>query len=70
MKKHVFGRTYGRVFDFSFGGRTENRHQMALALFSGADVEARSPPIFEPGPLKGVLGPSLPGKRRNTETEI
>ena len=24
------GKTYGRIFDFSFGGRTENGHGMVL----------------------------------------
>ncbi len=29
-------RTYGRILDFSFGGRTENRYEMALEMVSGA----------------------------------
>ncbi len=29
-------RTYGRILDFSFGGRTENRYEMAFELVSGA----------------------------------
>ncbi len=28
---------YGRILGFSFGGRTENRYEMALELVSGAD---------------------------------
>ncbi len=27
---HILGRTYGRILDFSFGGRTENLCEMAL----------------------------------------
>ena len=33
----LLGRTYGGILDFSFGGRTENGHDMALELVSGAD---------------------------------
>jgi hypothetical protein len=35
--KNYLGRTYGRILDFSFGGRAENRYEMALELVSGAD---------------------------------
>ncbi len=28
--KYKLGRTYGRILDFSFGGRTENGHEMLL----------------------------------------
>ncbi len=34
----IFGGTYGEILDFSFGGRTENRYEMALDLFSGAGL--------------------------------
>ncbi len=33
----ILGRTYWRILDFSFGGRTENGHEMALELVSGVD---------------------------------
>ena len=36
-KLNKLGRTYGRILDFSFGGRTENDHEMVLELVSGAD---------------------------------
>jgi hypothetical protein len=36
--KDFLGRTYGRSLDFSFGGRTENGHEMVLELVSGADT--------------------------------
>ncbi len=31
------GRTYGMIFVFSFGGRTENGHKIVFDLVSGAD---------------------------------
>ncbi len=34
---HLLGGTYGRIFDFSFGGRTENRYELALEFVFGAD---------------------------------
>ncbi len=36
-RKPSLGRTYGRISDFSFGGRTDNGHEMVSALVSGAD---------------------------------
>ncbi len=35
----ILGRKYGRVLDFSFGGRTENGHEMVLEMVSGVDFE-------------------------------
>ncbi len=32
------GRTYGRIWDFSFSGRPDNGYEMVLKLVSGVDV--------------------------------
>ncbi len=37
-KMPMLGRTVGRIFDFSFGGRTAHGHEMALELVPGADL--------------------------------
>ena len=62
--------TYGRILDFSFGGRTEDGHEMVLELVSGADFRCVFTLFFEPDLFKGVLWPSLAGKRPKTETQI
>ncbi len=53
----------------SFGGRAENGHEMVLQLVSGL-ISVRSTPFVEPDLFKGVLGPSLAGKRPKTDTHI
>ncbi len=35
--KFILGMTYGRILDFGFGGRSDNRYEMALELVLGAD---------------------------------
>ncbi len=67
----VLGRTYGRILDSSFGGRTENGHEMVLDLVYRAHFfKVRSTPFSEPELFKEVLGPSLAEKRPKTETQI
>ncbi len=34
----MLGRTYGRIFDFRFGGRAKNRYEMTLEIVSGLDL--------------------------------
>ncbi len=34
----ILGRIYGRSLDFSFGGRTENGHEVVFELVSGVDL--------------------------------
>jgi hypothetical protein len=34
----MLGRTYGRILDLSFGGRTENGPEIIFECVSGADV--------------------------------
>ncbi len=43
------GRTYGRVLDLSFGGRTENLHEIILESVPGAD-------FYRTGPVSRGLG--------------
>jgi hypothetical protein len=57
------------ILDFSFGGRSEDLSEISLNLVSGAEFSAFYT-FFEPDPFKGVLGPSLAGKRPETETQI
>ncbi len=56
--------------DFSFGGRTENGHEMVLEFVSGSDLGLCSSPCLEPDLFKGVLVPSLAGKLPKTETKM
>ena len=63
------GGTYGRILDFSFGGRTENGHEMVLEWVSGVDFTFVLT-FFEPDPFAGLLGPSFAGKRAKPETQI
>ncbi len=64
------GRTYGSIFDFSFGGRSENRYEMAFELVSGADLGCFLHHVVVPDPFQGVLGPSLAGQRPKPETKM
>ncbi len=49
----MLGRTYGRILDFSFGGRTENGHETVLELVSGADFRCV---LHHVSSLFGLLG--------------
>ncbi len=37
IRNPSLGKIYWRILGFSFGGRTENGHEMVLKLVSGAD---------------------------------
>jgi hypothetical protein len=57
--------------DFSFGGRTENVHEMALGLVPGADFKCILHHLSNPSRLKGSLRPSSAGKRpKPTKTKL
>ncbi len=58
------------ISDFSFGGRTENGHGMALELVSGADLRCVLFHFASLTRLEGVLGPSLAGKWPKTKIKI
>jgi hypothetical protein len=65
----ILGRAYGRVLDFSFGSRTENGYDMAFEFVSAADFRYVLHHFSRLTRLKGSLGPSLAGKRSNTQTK-
>jgi hypothetical protein len=54
------GRTYGSILGFSFGGRTENRFEMALGLVSGADFRHILQPFSSLTRLPGSWGQVWP----------
>ncbi len=56
----LLGRTYGRILDFSFGGRTENGHGMVLELVSGSDFRCVLHHLASLTRLKGSWGQVWP----------
>ncbi len=52
----LFGRTYWRILDFSFGGRTENRFEVASEVVSGADPMCVLHHFYSLTRLKGSWG--------------
>ncbi len=55
------GRTYGMISDFSFGGRTENGHEMVFELVFGVDVRCLLHHFSSLTCLKGSWGQVWPG---------
>ncbi len=52
----VLGRTYGRILDLSFGGRTENGHKVVFEFVSGADFTCLLHHVPSLTRLKGSRG--------------
>ncbi len=59
-ERPVAGRTYGRIVDFSFGGRTENGRGTVLYLVSGAESRCTPHHYSSLTRLKGSWGQVWP----------
>ncbi len=58
------------IFDFSFGGRTENGHEMVFELVSGADLACVLHHFLSLTCLTGFGGQVFAGQLPKTETNI